>query len=61
MNVLDVPVDVEAEAVKNVGIDFWKEFDKLVKDSLDEELLLENFPRANFKNELVLLEDVEQR
>ena len=61
VNVLDVPIDVEEEAVKNADINFWKEFDHVVKDSLDEELLLENFPRANFKHELVLFEDEGQR
>ena len=61
VNVLDVPIDVEMEAVKNTDIDFWKEFDKVVKDSLDEELLPENFPRVNFKHELVLFEDEGQR
>jgi len=58
VNVPDVPVDVEVEAIKNADIDFWKEFDKFVKDSLDEELLLEGFPRANFKHELVLFENI---
>ena len=35
VNVLDVPVDINE--VKNADIRFWREFDKLVKDVVDED------------------------
>ena len=41
----------------NRDINFWKEFDKLTADAADEILLLEDFPRSNFKRELIVFDD----
>ena len=57
VNVLDVPVD--ADETKKADIEFWKEFDKLAKDSVDEELLTADFPRVNFGRELIQFDDEE--
>ena len=41
----------------NRDINFWKDFDKLTADAADEILLLEDFPRSNFKRELFVFDD----
>jgi hypothetical protein len=58
VNVLDVPVDVDE--IKRADIEFWKEFDRLAKDAVDEELLMTDFPRVHFGRESLLLSDEEQ-
>jgi len=58
VNVLDMPVDIES--IKNADIDFWKEFDRLAMVSVDEELSIDDFPRASFNREIVLFEDEDQ-
>jgi len=57
VNILDIPVDVDER--KKVDIEFWKEFDKLAKASINEDLLMVDFPRANFGRKPVLFEDEE--
>ncbi len=37
----------------NIDITFWKEFDRLVENSNDEILNIEDFPRASFNREVV--------
>jgi len=56
INVLDIPVDIE-ETIK-ADAEFWKEFDRQAKDSLDEELLMADFPRVRVEPRAVeLFED----
>ena len=55
VNVLDLPID--ADETKKADVEFWKEFDKLAKDSVDDELLMTDFPRMHFSRELVSFND----
>ena len=59
VNVLDIPVDTADN--RDADVEFWKEFDKLAKESFDEELLIADFPRSNFGRELFLFDDEEKR
>ncbi len=52
VNVLNIPVDVDE--TKKADVEFWKEFDRLAKDSVDEELMMANFPRLHFGRELIV-------
>ena len=47
----------DASAVKNADIEFWQEYKKLVADSQDEILSLEDFPRTKFNREFIIFED----
>jgi len=53
INVLDIPIESE----KNLDIDFWKAFDKLAIDSLDEKLSLDDFPQTKFNRNLVVFDE----
>jgi len=55
VNVLNIPVDTD-EAGKT-DIEFWNEFDRLASGSMDEELLMADFPRINFGKELISFDD----
>ena len=59
VNVLNIPVD--ADETKKTDIEFWKEFDRLAKDSVDEELMMVDFPRVHFGRELISFDDEEQQ
>ena len=48
-NVLDIPV--ENTDAREADVEFWKEFDKLAKESFDEELLITDFPRSDFRRD----------
>ena len=56
VNVLDTPVDVDE--IKKADVEFWEEFDRLVKDAVDEELSMADFPRVDFGRELISFDDV---
>ena len=58
VNVLDIPVEAN-ENQKN-DMEFWEEFNRLVKESADEELMMVDFPRVNFGRDLILFDDEEQ-
>ena len=58
VNVLDIPVD--ADEIQKGDLEFWKEFDRLAKESVDDELMMVDFPRVNFGRELILFDDEEQ-
>jgi len=54
VRVLNVPADTD-EAKKR-DLEFWKEFDKLAAESVDEELSLADFPRLDFGREPILFD-----
>ena len=56
VNVLSIPVDIDETKQRDAS--FWEEFDRILADSADEELSLDDFPRSNLTRELVILEDV---
>ena len=55
VNVLGIPVDVDDTKQKDAS--FWVEFDRMLADSADEELSLDDFPRNTLDRELVVLEE----
>jgi hypothetical protein len=55
VNVLGIPVDIDDTKQKDAS--FWDEFDRMLADSADEELSLEDFSRNNLNRELVILEE----
>ena len=57
VNVLDIPV--EDTDTMEADVEFWKKFDKLAKESFDEELMIEDFPRVDFGRESFVIEDEE--
>ena len=57
VNILDIPID--ADEIKTADIEFWEEFDRIAKRSIDEELLMVDFPRMHFGREPVLFDDEE--
>ena len=58
INVLNVPVNLDE--IKKADTEFWKEFDRLVQDAVDEELIMADFPRVHFGRELISFDDEEQ-
>ena len=52
---------VEAEKQERIKqeLDFWKEIDRLVDESSDEVLTMDNFPRMKFNRELIIFDDEE--
>ena len=57
VNVLDMPVDVN----KKTDIDFWKAFDELAYNSVDEQLSEDDFPRVNFNRDFIVFDDEGQQ
>ena len=51
VNVLSIPVNVD-DTLRS-DIDFWKEFDRIAADSVDEELMMTDFPRVHLGRELI--------
>jgi hypothetical protein len=54
-----IALDAENERIKS-DIEFWREYKKLLADSHDEILSLDNFPRTKFNREFIVFEDEEQ-
>jgi hypothetical protein len=57
VNVLDVPVDMDE--TKKADIEFWKAFDNRVRESVDEELMMVDFPRCDLGHKLITFDDGE--
>jgi hypothetical protein len=57
VNVLDIPI--EANEQQKADMEFWAEFDRLAKESTDEELLMVDFPRMSFGREPIIFDDEE--
>ena len=49
VNVLGIPVDIDDTKQKDAS--FWEEFDRMLADSADEELSLDDFPRNTLNRE----------
>ena len=57
VNVLDIPVN--SDEIQKEDLEFWREFDKLARESADDELMMADFPRVQFGRELVSFDDEE--
>ena len=57
VNILDIPIDIDE--TKKTDKEFWKEFDSLAKDSIDDKLMLADFPRMDLGREIILFTDEE--
>ena len=57
VNILDIPAD--SDELQKEDVEFWEEFDRLAKESADEELLLMDFPRFEFGRDPIIFEDEE--
>ena len=52
-----VPDSDDTNAFMNADIAFWREHKKLLADSKDESLSLDDFTRSKINRELILFED----
>ena len=53
VNMLGIPISIDES--RQADKEFWEAFDKMLADSADEELSLDNFPRTTLKKEFVSL------
>jgi len=57
VNVLDMPIDIDE--TKKEDIEFWKDFSTHVNTSVDEDLMMADFPRFDLGRELTIFADEE--
>ena len=57
INVLGVTIN-EQEKIE-ADVNFWNNIDKQIEDAMDEEMQLDDFPRLNFKRDLIIFNEEE--
>jgi len=61
VNVLNIPADTNVREPRKEPKEFWAEFKRMLKESADGVLCIDDFPRTNISREMLpLIEDGEQ-